>query len=509
MSLVQSRLIQSLEKQASTLPDKIALQDSSQSITFSEWHNQARAFASYLIDENIGLHSRVAILLDNCIEFGPIIYGTLMAGCVFVPINPETKGARLKFLLDDCKPSLIVCNAKTKKLIPEEHQSVNIICSDDQESVNTPTLSNALESDHKALLSRTITSDLATIIYTSGSTGNPKGVMHTHHSMGFASESIVQYLQLDDSHRILNTLPFSFDYGLYQLLFSAETGAFLYISQGFTFPKQVQELIDAYEISVLPTVPTSFQLLTPLWQREQPSLEVLTSTGEDLPPPVIELLKTACPNARIYKMYGLTECKRASYLPPEMLETKPKSVGKAIPGTRLLILNENLKPIAPGETGTLYVQGEHLMKGYWNQPELTAKVLINCPNSGQKMLSTGDKFTIDEEGDLYFAERSDDSFKIKGIKANPEEIENVIRQLDNVHNCAITYKEAPRIGKQLVAAVTGEASLKAQDIILHCRKELESHLIPRQILITDSLPTTPNGKLDRRNLPDWIQSLDK
>ncbi len=496
-------ILESLKEFAHRLPEKVALQDDRISLTFKNWLDQAQSFSAYLTHTKTPQFGRILIMLENCVEFGPIVFGTLMSGCAFVPINPQMKSERLRHIIEDCKPSIIICNRTNVNEIPTDYKSQALIHepgSADVEDIKT--LETALCFNQRFEQPIVLGSDLSSLIYTSGSTGNPKGVMHTLRSTSFACRSICQYLELDERHKILCTLPFSFDYGLYQLLFSASTGCFLYISKGFTYPQQVQDLIDSHNINVLPAVPTTFQLLSPLWQKQQPLIEILTSTGEDLPPTLIESLRKACQNAKVFKMYGLTECKRVSYLPPEKVTTKPESVGKAIPGTRVLLLDDNLEPVNQGDKGTLYVQGEHLMQGYWNHPELTAKTLVHHPKSKTKMLCTGDSFIMDEDGDLIFAERNDDSLKIKGIKVSPSEIEKVINRHPDVQTCAVTYQELPRLGKQLVAFVVSEEPPSEQSLAKLCRSELETHLQPRKFIFIDQIPVTANGKLDRKALAE-------
>lgn len=487
--------------------DKVALEDSKQQLTFSQWLSNAEHFASYL-HQYQQRGDRVAIYLNNSVWHGPLISGCLLGAGVFVVISPEVKGNKLAHILSDCAATTLVCDSTTLDHIGELPGSIkNLICT---EAVDTDSglKWTALEEVWRTPLllpDPPISEDLASLIYTSGSTGLPKGVMHNHSSMLFACASIVEYLQLDESHRILNLLPLSFDYGLYQLLFSAFTGAYVHIAQGFTFPSQVQQLLEDHQINALPTVPTSFQLLSPIWVNQHPNLRLLTSTGEDLLPSTIEQLSDACPNARIYKMYGLTECKRVSYLPAEKLLRKPKSVGVAIPGTRVILLDEERRTVPPGESGILHVQGAHIMRGYWNAPELNSKIISTCPHSGIRTMSTGDRFTIDDEGDLYFSGRTDQALKIRGIKVTPEEVENCLLLLPQITACAIVDEYNPRTGSQLVAFICSQTEINPLLVRRHCQQRLESHLVPRKIINLPQLPTTSSGKLDRRRLREQLK----
>ena len=193
--------------------------------------------------------------------------------------------------------------------------------------------------------------DLAAVIYTSGSTGDPKGVTLTHGNMTFAADSIVEYLGMQESDRILCVLPLSFDYGLYQLLMTVRVGATLVLERGFAFPGRVVQLLEERADHGLPGVPTVFQVLLSLRglaEREFPHLRYLTNTAAALPAATIEAIRRTFPNARLFSMYGLTECKRATYLPPEELEQRPTSVGIPIPGTEAWIEDEGGNVLAPG-----------------------------------------------------------------------------------------------------------------------------------------------------------------
>jgi long-chain acyl-CoA synthetase len=193
--------------------------------------------------------------------------------------------------------------------------------------------------------------DLAAVIYTSGSTGTAKGVTLTHANMTFAADSIVEYLRMEHADRVLCVLPLSFDYGLYQLLMSVRVGATFVLEPNFAFPGRVVQLLESQRITGLPGVPTVFQVLLSLRglaKRQLPDLRFLTNLGAALPAPTIVAIRRTFPNARLYSMYGLTECKRATYLPPEELGARPGSVGIPIPGTEAWIQDEDGNALGRG-----------------------------------------------------------------------------------------------------------------------------------------------------------------
>jgi acyl-coenzyme A synthetase/AMP-(fatty) acid ligase len=205
-------------------------------------------------------------------------------------------------------------------------------------------------------------------------------------------------------------------------------------------------------------------------------------------------------------MYGLTECKRVSYLEPELLKEKPTSVGKAIPGTETFVLDEEGRPVAPGENGILYVRGPHVMAGYWNQPELSAHMLREGPVPGERMLCTHDWFTVDEEGFLYFVGRSDDIIKTRGEKVSPIEVENALFAIDGVKEAAVIGVPDDVLGEAIRAYVVLEedAELTDAEIVAICRTKLESFMVPRDVLFLEDLPKTPTGKVRKKSLTESL-----
>jgi len=201
-------------------------------------------------------------------------------------------------------------------------------------------------------------------------------------------------------------------------------------------------------------------------------------------------------------MYGLTECKRATYLEPELLDSRPTSVGKAIPGTQVLVLDPAGQPVAPGEVGVLHVRGPHVMAGYWGQRELTAQMLKPGLAPGEQMLCTQDFFTTDDEGFLYFVGRSDDIIKTRGEKVSPVEVESALYAIDGVFEAAVVGVHDDLLGEAVRAYVVLEPGreLTEQQIVVACRERLESFMVPSQVMFRDELPKTASGKIRRRDL---------
>jgi acyl-coenzyme A synthetase/AMP-(fatty) acid ligase len=208
------------------------------------------------------------------------------------------------------------------------------------------------------------------------------------------------------------------------------------------------------------------------------------------------------PNALVFAMYGLTECKRVCYLEPELLAERPASVGKAIPGTETILLSPEGDEVAVGETGILHVRGPHVMAGYWRQPELTAHMLREGPVPGERMLCTHDWFRKDEDGFLYFVGRSDDIIKTRGEKVSPLEVENVLIGIEGVKEAAVVGVDDEVLGQAIRAFVSLDdgVELGEREIVAACRLRLENFMVPRDVIVLDELPRTDTGKVRKKSL---------
>jgi acyl-CoA synthetase (AMP-forming)/AMP-acid ligase II len=326
--------------------------------------------------------------------------------------------------------------------------------------------------------------------------------MLTHRNMVAACASISEYLRLLEDEVILCALPLAFDYGLYQALMCAKVGATLVLEKSFTYPAVLLDKLRRERVTGLPLVPTIAAVLLQLKDLKPgmfPALRYITNTAAALPPAHIARLQELFPGTRIYSMYGLTECKRCTWLPPEDLARKPGSVGLAIPGTEAYVVDEQGRKAPPHQTGELVIRGAHVMKGYWENAEATARALRPGPHAWERVLYTGDLFRTDDEGYLYFVGRKDDIIKSRGEKVSPKEVETVLYELAGVREAAVVGVPDPVLGMAIkaVLAVDPEAGLGARDVIRHCAARLEDFMVPKSVEFRDSLPKSDNGKISR------------
>jgi long-chain acyl-CoA synthetase len=479
-----------LESSAARYPDKIALICGSQRITYREMDEQANRLAHALMAAGVERGDRVAIHLENSPEAAGAIFGTLKAGAVFLVVNPGIKAEKLAYILADAGAKAIVTTAKKR---------VDVAAG---VAVVTPEAS--LKAPPTCPPKRCIDIDLAALIYTSGSTGTPKGVMLTHLNMVAAANSITSYLENQESDIILSVLPLSFDYGLYQLLMAFKIGGTLVLEKSFADPSAVVERLQKENVTGFPLVPTISAILLQidLGSLAFPALRYITNTAAALPTSHITRLREAFPHVRIFSMYGLTECKRVSYLHPDQIDIRPESVGRGMPNEEVYLIDGAGRRVPNGGTGELVVRGSNVMKGYWKLPAETAKKLKPGALPGEMVLHTGDLFRTDEEGYLYFVGRRDDMIKSRGEKVSPREIENVLCSIAEIAEAAVLGVPDDVLGEAIKGFVSlrNGSALTEREILKKCAAKLEEFMVPQKIEIVACMPKSQNGKIDKKAL---------
>lgn len=507
-----------LEASARRTPDKTALIAGGVRYTYAEIDSLSSKAASVLASEGLEKGDRAVVFLDNSIEAVVGIFGILKAGGVFLPLNPTAKAEKLAYILNNSRACAIISSADKADIIREASESsphlkqVIIARSQDTGRLGIRKRAYSLDEVFKSggaavPLRRVIDADLASVIYTSGSTGSPKGVMLTHLNMVSAANSITEYLENKEDDIILNTLPLSFDYGLYQVLMAFKTGATVILEKAFLYPAKIIKTMLDEKVTGFPIVPAISAILLQMEDIKNYDFEALryiTNTAAALPAAHIFKLRGFFPKARIYSMYGLTECKRVSYLPPEELSRRPASVGKGMPNTEVYIVDENGNRVAPGVCGELVVRGSNIMKGYWDAPEDTAKMLKPGKFPGDTVLYTGDVFKMDEDGYLYFVARKDDIIKSRGEKVSPKEVENVLYHMEAVAEAAVIGVSDDILGQAIKAFVVLKEgfNLTEKDILQHCAGHLENFMVPKHVEFVKEMPKTDTGKIRKKVLTD-------
>lgn len=496
-------------------PHAVAVTERSRRATFAELERRSRELAAYLIDQGVEPGDRVIVFGDNSIDTIVVFWGVLRASAVVSLVNPQTKADKLAFLLNDCRAAALFADARTAKVaaaaLPRAEHTRLVLLADDVDESSQRQIPRAVALDAARVVGagepprRAIDVDLASIIYTSGSTGTPKGVMHTHRSMLTAALSVSSYLEMTEHDSVLVVLPLSFDYGLYQVIMAARVGARVVLERSFAYPVKVLQVIEDQRVTGLPGVPTLFALLArtdTVWTFDLSHVRFVTSTAALLTRRQIAFLRELFPTARIYSMYGLTECQRCTYLPPGDLAKKPDSVGIAIPNTELWVVDEKGRRLPPGQAGELVIRGGTVMRGYWERPEATAERLRPGPLPGEHTLYTGDLCRLDDDGYVYFLGRKDDIIKSRGEKVAPREVERVLLELDSVLEAAVIGVADPILGEAVKAFVVLErgVAMSAADVQRATAARLEGYMVPKHVEVVETLPKTLTGKIDKTQL---------
>jgi long-chain acyl-CoA synthetase len=507
-----------LTESTARFPEKTALVFNDNRYTYSQlskWVMQlARGFREYGLKRN----ERVVIYLDNCPVTIAALYGVLAADGVFVVINNKVKYQKLTYIVNNCEAAYVL--TATRHLtspdminrLQEDCPSVRNIFFIDESPVDGVSISDFKIYRNDPVESNNIDIDLAGIIYTSGSTGAPKGVTMTHLNMVSAVRSISTYLRNTKEDIVLNVLPLSFDYGLYQVLMCYYYGGTMILEKDMVFIYKIIEVLQREKVTGFPIVPTVLSLLLRMKNPESidlGNLRYISNTGAALQLQYIQQFRSLFPHVQIFSMYGLTECKRVSYLEPEEIDRKLTSVGKAMPNVEVMIVDDNWNELPPNSTGRLVVRGTSVMQGYWNDRKGTDERIKQGRYPFERFLDTGDLFKMDEEGYLYFVGRNDDLMKVKGERVAPREVEIILCQYPGVAESAVIGKPDEEWGSRVTAFVVPDGSnnsIEVNSLLRYCKQNLEDFAVPKELIIVNELPRNQNGKIDKKSLLLYSQT---
>lgn len=511
-----------LRTSARRFPEKEALVHESQRLTYADAIRFVEGLAQGLRWAGVRRGDRVGIYLDHSIPQAISIFGVSQAGGVFVPINGVLFPEQVAYIAADCHMRGLIANAsKLPSLAPvlkdvPALEFIVAVADGGAAEASLPVYPFEDLCQHAAAAPCCdvgIDKDLAAIIYTSGSTGKPKGVMLSHAQVLAGSGIVSTYLEITAEDRILSVLPFSFDAGLNQLMTAFQQGGTL-VLKSFVFAREIVQTLRQEGITGMGGVPTLWSLLaqpsSSLHKHVFPHLRYITNTGGRMPQSVLATLRQALPTTKIFLMYGLTEAFRSTYLPPEQLDRRPTSIGKAIPNTEILVINDQGQACKPGEIGELVHRGPTVSLGYWGQPELTARVLRPHPllspelGDGERVCYSGDLVWMDEEGFLYFVGRRDNMIKSSGFRISPTEVEEVLFQSGKVREAAVIGIADEVLGQAIKAFVVPAdgVALEGEDLLAFCAEKLPRYMVPKVVEILAALPKTSSGKVDYPALRD-------
>ncbi len=512
-----------ISRSAARQPNAVALTYGKQSMSYGLLQQSISGFVSGVVGLGLQRGERIAIYLEKRLETVIASFGATAAGCVFVPLNPLLKADQVAYILRDCNVRALITSTERLPLLasvlPTCHdlRHVIVVNPDPLPASGGPLawlhwsdlLQAGAQSGH-----RVIDTDMAAILYTSGSTGKPKGVVLSHRNMVAGAKSVASYLENTADDTLLAALPLSFDAGFSQLTTGFHAGARV-VLLNYLLPQDVLKALAREQVTGLTAVPPLYIQLS---QLEWPAaigerLRYFANTGGRMPRETLAALRTRLPTSKPYLMYGLTEAFRSTYLPPDEVDRRPDSIGKAIPNAEILVLREDGSPCAANEPGELVHRGALVGMGYWNDHEKTAERYKPLPASTpgrdaglvlpEIAVFSGDTVRRDEEGFLYFIGRRDEMMKTSGYRVSPTEVEEVLYATQLVGECVAFGVDHPTLGQAIQVIVTPPPSgcLDAAELLAECRSRMPAYMVPAGIVVRQGpLPRNPNGKIDRKAL---------
>lgn len=505
-----------LRTSAEQYPAKEALVHGGQRLTYEHLRSQVKSLAESLRNAGIQKGDRVGICLEAGVPQVISIFAISWAGGVFVPISSELFPQQVGHIVRDCSMKVLITSsgriAELREIL-DSIDTLHFVVVTGTTPVERLRATSYFFDDLLAnktvgkLPELSISKDLAAILYTSGSTGKPKGVMLSHSNIMAGATIVSTYLGITHRERILAALPFSFDAGLNQLTTAIQQGGTIILIK-FQFSREVVRTLIDEQITGLAGVPTVWSLLcqpsSGLHKQKLAHLRYITNTGGAMPQSVLKALRELLPTTNIFLMYGLTEAFRSTYLPPEELDRHPTSMGKAIPDTEILVINEHGQECEPGEVGELVHRGPTVSMGYWGNPEATARVLrpnpLALPELGdqERVCYSGDLVRKDEEGFLYYVGRRDTMIKCSGHRISPTEVEEVLFQSGQVRQAAVIGIPDEIMGQVIKAFVVPRdgSQVEVSQLLAYCGEKVPRYMVPRDVDVLDELPRTTSGKVD-------------
>lgn len=473
--------------------DKTAIEYADESISYSDLYSQINSLSAFLHNK-FGTGKQMLLLSENNLFFIVSYLSIVKSGNIAVLVETRISDSDLNEVINDCSIECFFAQDKFSSKFNVENIFVTESFIDDLPLISSEFFRVSQESD------------LAVIIFTSGSTGAKKGVMLSHKNLISNTSSIVEYLKLEQTDKVLVVLPFFYCYGASLLHTHLKVGGSIVLSNSI-FLGSVLKDINKYQCTGFSGVPSTFQILinkTPFLEQDFPSLRYFTQAGGKLDNKYICMIADAFPNKSFFIMYGATEAtSRLSYLPPHLIKEKLGSIGKGISGVRLEVVDSFGNLIKPGDIGEIIAIGENIMQGYLNDIEETRKKIKNG------RLYTGDLATIDEDGYIYIVGRANNLIKSAGYRITPNEIQDIVNSVDGVSSCAVIGVSDEIMGEAVTAIVhpSSTPSDELKDTILSkCNKSLPSYKVPKHIVFMDSFPLNSSNKIDIIKLKKIVEA---
>ena len=460
--------------------------------TYADLRQVSGRLVAEMLAHGVGPTDRVGILGNNSLFWVTAYLATLKLGAVAVPfattLTTESVNAMQAFV--NCR--IMLAEKRIQRRFAAAFPAELPIVFDD-----------VLQENGAAVWPATADMDVqqdAALMFTSGTTAKPRAVRITHRNIQANTASIIEYLDLSQTDRMMAVLQFYYCFGTSLLHTHLRAGGSLVLSNNFVYPETVLDLMEATECTGFAGVPSTYQTLlrnSTFPKRQIKSLRKVQQAGGKLQPVLIQELIAAVPYGEVYVMYGQTEATaRLSYLPPAMLGTKLASIGRGIPGVTLRVIGENGGVVQPGEVGEIFAWGDNISPGYLDEPEASAQKFVDG------VLHTGDLATVDQDGYIFVVDRKADFIKTYGYRVSSQQIENCIVELPKVVTAAVIGEPDLVRGEAIKAFVVLRAGeqLTANDILAHCASRLESYMVPKEVVFIDQLPINAHGKIMKTEL---------
>jgi acyl-CoA ligase (AMP-forming) (exosortase A-associated) len=491
-----------LDRHAAGL-EKTALIDGTRTLSYGDFTAATKRCAGALLRAGLQRGDRVVICLPKSIEECWAIFGTSRASGVFIPVGTLLRGPQVRHIVADSGARIVITQRALHDELAAALEGLDFTIMTAPEMLGDGHGSADREEGEPC-----IGEDLAAILYTSGSTGLPKGVMLSHRNLLAGTRIVRTYLGITGDERILSILPFSFDYGLNQLLTAVEQQAVVALFS-FKLGDEIVRALRDHGITGLAGVPTIWAILTraapSLAKTPLPALRYITNSGGRVPEETVRRLRALLPQTRIFLMYGLTEAFRSTFLPPEQVDKRPTSIGRAIPECEIFAVTKEGRRAQPGEPGILVHRGPTVSLGYWKRPEDTARVLKPHPfrpatEGGEPVCYSGDLVVMDEEGYFSFVGRDDAMIKSSGYRISPTEVEEAVMATGLFRQVAVIGVPDPYAGQVVHAVAVASGQLDVPAVLAGLAEKLPAYMMPRDIELVPALPVTGNGKVDYRTL---------
>ncbi|WP_395701257.1 acyl-CoA ligase (AMP-forming), exosortase A system-associated [Aquabacterium sp.] len=515
-----------IDRAATRAPGATALTHGGEGRTYEQLAAQVAACAAGLVQAGLTRTGRVGIWLEKRFETVVASFAAAAAGGAMVPMNPLLKPEQVGYIARDCDVQVLITSPERflllGPLLGELPALRRVVLTGAPAQAATLPAGVAVQTWGELLDAppapghRVIDTDLCAILYTSGSTGKPKGVVLSHRNMVAGAKSVASYLGNGPQDTLLAALPLSFDAGFSQLTTAFHAGARV-VLLNYLLPGDVLRALAREKVTGLTAVPPLYMQL--LQQQQWPAgidehLRYFANTGGRMPRETLMALRARVPHARPFLMYGLTEAFRSTYLPPEEVDRRPDSIGKAIPNAEILVLREDGTECAADEPGELVHRGALVGLGYWNDAAKTAERYRLMPvgvagrEAGLQLpeyaVFSGDTVRRDAEGFLYFIGRRDEMIKTSGYRVSPTEVEEVLYATGLIGECAAFGVEHAALGQAIQVIVTPPAGgqvVEVQALLAQCKQRMPAYMVPHGVeVVPGPLPRNPNGKIDRKAL---------